>query len=140
MVNDAEDHEAEDKARKEAIEARNQLDSLIYNTQKLIDANRDKIPEAERVAVEEAMKSGKEVLEKNKATSTPRPSSRRPSRRVQKASHKMAEAMYRKAGPPSGGGGGTGPGVEDVGGDGNGDGERPPAPARAARAASATRA
>ena len=49
VVNDAEAHEAEDKARREAIEARNKLDSLLYNTKKLVEDNTDKLPEAERL-------------------------------------------------------------------------------------------
>jgi molecular chaperone DnaK len=44
MVRDAESHEAEDKARKEAIEARNHLDSAVYQAEKLVADNRDKLP------------------------------------------------------------------------------------------------
>jgi molecular chaperone DnaK len=107
MVEQAQQHEAEDKQRREAIEARNQLDSLHYNTQKLIDDNRDKLPEAERLAVEEELKSAKDVLERNKEATDPAPL-REATEKLQKAAHKLAEVMYRSAGPSAGAGGPTG--------------------------------
>ncbi|MCC6997369.1 MAG: molecular chaperone DnaK [Deltaproteobacteria bacterium] len=121
MVADAEKNEAEDKKRKDGIEAKNQLDSLIYNTQKLIDGNRDKIPEADRVAVEEALKEGKTVLEANKDNPDAE-ALKAALETVQKASHKMAEAMYKQAGGsgPAPGAPGGDSGVEDEGGGGGG--------------------
>jgi molecular chaperone DnaK len=107
MVDDAQRFEAEDKARREAIDARNQLDSLTYNTQKLVDDNRDKLPEAERVAVEEELRKAKEVLERNKDASDAAPL-RQAIEDLQKSAHKLAEVMYRQAGPgaaPNGEGG-----------------------------------
>ncbi len=108
MVDQAQANEAEDKARREAIEARNSLDSLTYNTQKLVDENRDKIPETERVAVEEALKTAKDVLERNKEA----PDAtvfKEPLDTLQAAAHKMAEAMYRGAASQGEGGAGAGP-------------------------------
>src|SRR5207245_5601857 len=87
MVGEAQSHETEDKARRDAIEARNQLDSLVYNTQKFLDENRDKIPEAERVSVEEALKRGRDVLEQNKEATDAEPL-KAAIEDVQKASHK----------------------------------------------------
>jgi molecular chaperone DnaK len=111
MVETAQEHESEDKARREAIEARNGLDSLAYNTQKMVDENRDKIPETERVAVEEALKTAKDVLEANKEA-TDASIYKDPLDALQAASHKMAEAMYRNAaaagGPGEGGGAAAG--------------------------------
>ena len=107
MVEQAQAHESEDKARREAIEARNTLDSLTYNTQKLVDENRDKIPETERVAVEEALKTAKDVLERNKEA-TDASVFKEATDTLQAASHKMAEAMYRNAaGPGPGADGGA---------------------------------
>src|SRR5512143_2713368 len=94
MVEQAQAHEAEDKKRREAIEARNQLDSLHDNTQKLVDENRDKLPESERVAVEEELKRAKDVLERNKDASDAA-ALRQGIDDLQKAAHKLAEAMYR---------------------------------------------
>jgi molecular chaperone DnaK len=120
MVEQAQQHEAEDKKRREAIEARNQLDSLAYNTQKLVDDNRDKLPEAERLAVEEELKSAKDLLERHKEAVEPEPL-RAGLEQLQKAAHKLAEAMYRSAGPSAGaggdGGGGAGAGPAGAGED-----------------------
>src|SRR4030095_1811469 len=52
MVKEAQEHEVEDKQRREAIEARNQLESLVFSVQKHFDENRDKIPEADRSELE----------------------------------------------------------------------------------------
>jgi molecular chaperone DnaK len=118
MVDEAGKHEAEDKARRDAIEAKNQLDSLSYNTQKLIDENRDKIPEAERVAVEAQIKNAKDVLETHKDSTDAEPF-RQALEELQKAAHKMAEVMYRSAGGPPPGNGG--PGGPDMGAGAGGD-------------------
>jgi molecular chaperone DnaK len=101
MVEESQRYETEDKARREAIEAKNQLDSLTYNTQKLIDDNRDKLPEAERVAAEEEIKRAKDVLERNKEATDAAPL-RQALDDMQKAAHKLAEAMYRAAGAGAG--------------------------------------
>src|SRR5262249_21241119 len=103
MVEQAQAHEAEDKQRREAIDARNQLDSLHYNTQKLIDDNRDKLPEAERLAAEEEQKNARDVLERTREATEPEPI-RAALERLEKAAHKLAEAMYRSAGPAAGNG------------------------------------
>ena len=66
MVKDAEAHESEDKQRKEAIEARNQLDSLVFQMEKMLTENRDKIDEAARAEVETRHRDAKKVLEENK--------------------------------------------------------------------------
>src|SRR5689334_8215732 len=63
MVKDAEAHEAEDKQRKEAVEARNQLDSLVFQMEKMLSENRDKLDEASRAEVERGLESSKKVLE-----------------------------------------------------------------------------
>ena len=66
MVKDAEAHEAEDKQRKEAIEARNQLDSLVFQMEKMLADNREKLDEAARAEVERGIENAKKVLEANK--------------------------------------------------------------------------
>jgi molecular chaperone DnaK len=120
MVSDAASHEAEDKARKEAIEARNQLDSLVYNTQKFLDENREKVPEGDRVSIEEALSRGRDVLEKNKDSTDAAPL-RAALEEIQKASHKMAEQIYRAAGASAGAApGGEGPATSE---NGHGGGE-----------------
>jgi molecular chaperone DnaK len=102
MVKDAAEHEAEDKKRREAIEARNKLESLTFQVQKHLDDNRDKIAEADRTELEAALKDAKDTVENNR---DPKEAAVFESsfERLQKASHKMAEALYRSAAGAAGG-------------------------------------
>jgi molecular chaperone DnaK len=126
MVKEAQDHEAEDKKRREAIDAKNQLESLVLGVGKHFDENKDKIPEGDRGDLEAALKEAREVLEANKE---PKDGEvfKSSHERLQKASHKMAEALYQAAStassenqstsPPSDGGpakAGGGDGKDDV--------------------------
>ncbi len=124
MVKDAQEHESEDKKKRETIEARNQLESLVFSVGKHFDENKEKIPEAERGELEAALKEAKDTVEtKRDADAAVFKSA---FERLQKASHKMAEALYRAAGgaegaqaggpPPDGAPGGqpgTGGGGQD---------------------------
>ena len=92
MVTEADSHAAEDKQRRQEIEARNQLDSLIYTTEKMLNENRDKIPAGEISGIEEALQEGKKALESGNADQI-----RQAIEQITKASHKMAEAMYQRA-------------------------------------------
>jgi molecular chaperone DnaK len=92
MVKEAEAHGAEDKQRRQEIEARNQLDSLVYTTEKMLNENREKIPMADISGIEAALQEGKKALESGKADQV-----RQAIEEITKASHKMAEAMYRRA-------------------------------------------
>ncbi|HXU80716.1 MAG TPA: molecular chaperone DnaK [Polyangia bacterium] len=113
MVKDAQEHESEDKKKREEIEARNQLESMMFSVQKHYDENKDKIPEAERSELDAALKEAKETVEKRDNEA---PAYRASFERLQKASHKMAEALYKAAGSSEGAqGGGTPP---PTGGDG----------------------
>ncbi len=67
MVKDAEAHEEEDKARKESIEARNQLDSLIHEREKFAEEYGDKIDEADKMQLEESFAEAKTLLEDQSA-------------------------------------------------------------------------
>jgi len=96
MIRDAESHEADDKARRDSIEARNHLDSAVYQAEKLITENRDKIGAAERADVERQIEAAKKLLEdkdgKNAAAL------RTAEEDLKKALYKVSEAMYRGAG------------------------------------------
>jgi molecular chaperone DnaK len=114
MVKDAQEHEAEDKRRREAIDARNKLESLTFQVQKHLDENRDKIAEGDRTELEAALKDAKDAVESNRDPKEAQPFESA-FERLQKASHKMAEALYRSAAGAAGGpetppsdGGGTG--------------------------------
>jgi len=120
MVKDAQEHEAEDKKRREAIEARNQLESLSFQVQKHFDENKDKIAEGDRGELEAALKDAKDTLEANREPKEP-DALKSAFERLQKASHKMAEALYKSA-SASGGGDGAG-GGSGAPGEGGGGGE-----------------
>src|SRR4029450_4544647 len=111
MVKDAESHATEDRARRERIEKRNQLDSLIYSTEKTLRESGDKLPEDERKRVEEALAAGKADLESEDVA---RLDAAR--QRVEQAAHKALELLYKaqSAGGagPEGGPGGEGPGAQ----------------------------
>ncbi|HEY1555188.1 MAG TPA: molecular chaperone DnaK [Kofleriaceae bacterium] len=111
-VEDAQKHEAEDKARKDSIEARNQLDTLLYGTKKLVSENAAKIGDTDKLMIEEAMKEAEGVLEHNRDDGNA-DELRGAFEKLQAAAHKLAEAMYKQAGGPQGGeGGGEQPGGE----------------------------
>src|SRR5450432_1770210 len=104
-IEDAAKHESEDKARKETIEARNQLDPLLYGTQKLVTENAAKLSDTDKMQIEEALKDANGVLERNKDATQP-DELRQGFETLQAAAHKLAEAMYKTAGASEGGGGG----------------------------------
>ncbi len=114
-VDDAEKHEEEDKARKDSIEARNQLDTLVYGTQKLVKENEAKLEATDKMMIEEALKDAEAVLEKNRDGGSP-DELRAAFEKLQTAAHKVAEAMYKQATPGDAGGGDAG-GGDHGGGD-----------------------
>jgi molecular chaperone DnaK len=91
MVRDAESHSEDDKTKREAVDLRNHADSLVYQTEKLLNENRAKIPAGDISAIEEAIKQTKEAIEANDVGQM-----RTAVDNLTKASHKMAEAMYRQ--------------------------------------------
>ena len=103
MVKDADEHGAEDKAKHDEAEARNNLDSLIYTTEKTIKDLGDKVPEETKTDLESAIADAKKVLEGSdveeikSATTT-----------LQEKSYKLAEILYadQQAADPSGAEGG----------------------------------
>ena len=99
MVRDAEAHNAEDKARKEEVEARNHLDNLIYGTEKTLNEGRGNLPQEDIAAAEEVLARAKEVLKGGDAGRI-----RQTAEELTRASHRLAEGLYKKA---SGGCGGN---------------------------------
>lgn len=98
MIKDAELHIEEDRRKKQEIETRNNLDSLIYNTNKLLSENSDKIPASDKTSIESALEECKKALESGDVQRM-----KTAIENIQRASHKMAEAMYRQAtGTPGG--------------------------------------
>jgi molecular chaperone DnaK len=89
MVRDADAHAAEDKARREAIEARNQADALAYSVEKTLTENRDTLPAGDVSRVESALAAVRSAIATDDAAAITRASED-----LQKASHAMAEALY----------------------------------------------
>ena len=89
----------EDRKRREEIEAKNQLDTLVYNVEKMLNENRDKISGSDVQNLESAISEARKAMEQGgldnlkKATET-----------LTKASHKMAEVMYSQQGAAGAGG------------------------------------
>jgi molecular chaperone DnaK len=92
MVRDAEAHAAEDKKRKETVEARNQLDSLVYSTEKSLKEYEGELDATVKENIDAALKGAKEALEGQDADAM-----RRAGEQLGQASHKLAEAVYAKA-------------------------------------------
>jgi molecular chaperone DnaK len=108
MAKEADAHSAEDKAKREEIEAKNQLDSMVYQIEKMLRESGDKISGSERGDVENAIADAKKALESGDKASMDRAREN-----LTKASHKLAEQMYKaagtQAGPGAGPSAGTGP-------------------------------
>jgi molecular chaperone DnaK len=99
MAKEAEAHSAEDKAKRDEIEARNQLDGLVYNIEKMLKENGDKVSGSEKSDVEAALADAKKTLE-----GAPSPAELNAAReKLTQASHKLAEAMYKANAAPGGG-------------------------------------
>ncbi len=115
MAKDAEANAAEDRNRKDEIDARNRADSMVYQVEKMLKDHRDKIGDDDAKAVEAALDStrktmaGGSVDEINKSVDS-----------LTQASHKLAEAMYKASSTPPGAqgapqGDGAGPSADGAG-------------------------
>jgi molecular chaperone DnaK len=93
MVQDAEAHKAEDAARKEIVDLRNQADALASQTEKSLKEMEDKIDASEKEAIETALEELKAVLKNQDATKEEIEAA---TKKLADASHKMAEQMYKQ--------------------------------------------
>jgi molecular chaperone DnaK len=111
MARDADAHSSEDRKKKEEIESRNRADAMVYNIEKMLKEHRDKVSADDAKAVDDALADTKKAMSEggidriNQATS-----------KLETASHKLAEAMYKAssqpgATPPQGGPGADGNGA-----------------------------
>jgi molecular chaperone DnaK len=122
MKKEAEAHAAEDTRRRQEIEVKNQADSLVYSTERTLREHGDKIPAEDKQAIEAALGEAREALKTDDQERI-----KRAQESLTRASHKLAEVMYREAqassqrqradaGAPGGSDGGpaAGPGKGDV--------------------------
>jgi len=113
LVKDAENHAADDKARRDLIDARNQGDALVYSAEKTLNEHRGKLSAEAASQAETAINDLREALKKDDVAVI-----KQATDALQRASHAMAEQMYKQsanAGASSGGGQGAsgGPNVKD---------------------------
>ena len=93
MAKDAEAHASEDKEAREQIEARNGLDSMVYNVEKMLKENGDKVSGGDKTDVETALADAKSTMG-GSPSATELNAARE---KLTSASHKLAEAMYKAA-------------------------------------------
>ena len=105
MAKDAEAHAAEDKEQRDKVEARNGLDSMVYNVDKMLKDSGEKVAAADKTDVETTLAEAKKTLEGDASASELNASKER----LTAASHKLAEAMYKAAAaaPPAEGAAGA---------------------------------
>jgi molecular chaperone DnaK len=92
MVKEAESNAAADAKRKEEIEVRNHTDSLVYSTERTLGEHGPKLAEADRKAIEDALGEAREALKGEDLQRM-----KRAQEDLTRASHKLAEVMYREA-------------------------------------------
>jgi molecular chaperone DnaK len=119
MARDAEAHGADDRKKRDEIEARNRADAMVYNVEKMLKEHRDKISDADAKQVETAVEDVKKAMSEggldkiNSATD-----------KLTTASHKLAEAMYKAQSTTPGQNGAT-PGAGAPAGDAPPEAEKP---------------
>ncbi len=97
MARDADAHASDDRKKKEEIESRNRADAMVYNIEKMLKEHRDKVSADDAKAVDDALADTKKAMTEggidriNQATS-----------KLETASHKLAEAMYKASSQPGG--------------------------------------
>jgi molecular chaperone DnaK len=91
MAKDADAHSSEDKEKRDEIEARNSLDGLVYNIEKMLKESGDKIQGAEKTEVESVLAESKKVLEGTPSSADLKAAHEK----LTHASHKLAEVMYK---------------------------------------------
>ena len=98
MVKDAESHASDDKSKRELIDQRNQLDSLVYSVEKTLTESKDKLPAGDVEKVTTALEAAKKATQGDDVAAITAAAAE-----LQKASHQMAETLY-KATQAAGGG------------------------------------
>jgi len=93
MVDEAAQHEAEDKKKRDEIEQRNKLDSMCYTLERSLTDNKDKIPETDASAIRDVIADARKALEEQNDDKI-----RASLERLEKEAHRIASVMYEKAG------------------------------------------
>jgi molecular chaperone DnaK len=113
MVDEANTHAGEDEERRQQIDVRNKLDGLVYATEKLVNDNREKLPESDAKAIDDALVEAKKVLEEGSVEEM-----EAVHEKLTQASHQVAAVLYQNTSAEDGGAAGNGP---DAGAAGDGE-------------------
>jgi molecular chaperone DnaK len=116
LVNEAASHEEEDKARRELVEKRNQLDNFIYQTEKLLKENGESVPEELRTKLEAAIVEGRAAVESDDDTEIAAAKES-----IEALNHELAQVMYQNDGGAAPGAGEAGFEQAAAAGEGGGD-------------------
>ncbi len=92
MVKEADTHSEEDKVRRQKVDAHNQLDSLIYTTEKTLGEHKEKLDAGDRGQLETALEDAKKALEADELEAL-----EQAIKQLTEASHKLAEQVYQSA-------------------------------------------
>ncbi len=114
MVHEAEVHGEEDKKRRQQVEARNQLDNLVYQTEKNLEDHKEKLDAGALGKVKDALEQAKRALDGDDIEAI-----EKARRELEQAAHKLVEAMYQQTGggaasTATGSNGGTAAAGDDV--------------------------
>ena len=108
MITEAEEHAEDDKRKRSSIEAKNELDGLIYSTEKSFSEHGDSLSVEDKATLESALEDAKRVAEEGSSAE----SMKAASDRLTQAAHKLAEHMYQSASGEEAAGAGAGGGGE----------------------------
>jgi molecular chaperone DnaK len=114
MVREAQSHSEDDKKQREAVEVRNQADSLVHSTERTLRENKEKLPESEVAAAETVLAEAKKAIEAGETEAL-----KKAVEDLTRASHKLAEVLYQST--SSGQADGSGPSTPPGGGSGGDD-------------------
>ncbi|MDQ3620121.1 MAG: molecular chaperone DnaK [Actinomycetota bacterium] len=107
MMKDAEEHADEDRRKREEVEARNQADNVVYQSEKSLKEHGDKLDESDRQHIESSLAAAKEALNGQDLDRI-----KQTSEELLNASQKFAEVLYRQAQQEQTGAAGSGPAPE----------------------------
>jgi molecular chaperone DnaK len=90
MRTEAESHAEEDRRRMEEVESRNRLDGIVYQAEKMVRENRDKIAEADAKALDEAIEDAKKAMTEGGTARL-----RSATENIERVQHRVAEVLYK---------------------------------------------
>jgi len=103
LVKDAQSHSEEDRRKRELVEARNQADNLVYSVEKSLAEFGDKVSESEKTTIRDKIAHVRKTMEGSDISAI-----KAASDELAKASHRLAEEMYKKSSTTAGAGAATG--------------------------------